>query len=99
RLDDRGVELLLITMGDAATNRAVFDGGGVDIPMLLRDGTDVDAFSGTGTPAAYLIDEDGRLAEAMVVGADQVPVLARDLAGVDPGTPYGVVVAEPETRV
>ena len=25
----------------------------------------------------------------MVVGADQVPVLARDLAGVDPATPYG----------
>ena len=34
------------------------------------------------------LDEDGRLVEAMVVGADQVPTLARDLAGVDPA-PYG----------
>ncbi len=33
---------------------------------------------------------DGRLVETMVVGADQVPSLARDLAGVDPATQYGV---------
>ena len=59
-------------------------------PLLLRDDTDVDPFAGTGTPAAYLLDEDGRLVETMVVGSDQVPKLARDLAGVDPGAPYGV---------
>ena len=44
--------------------------------MLLRDGTEADPFSGAGTPAALLLDADGTLAEAMSVGANQVPVLA-----------------------
>jgi peroxiredoxin len=85
----RDVELVLVTLDDAEANRAVHDEHGLTAPTLLRDGTDVDPFRGTGTPAAYLIDPDGTLAEAMVVGADQVPTLARDLAGVDPATPYG----------
>ena len=80
-----------MTLGDADSNRAVFDPVGLTAPTLLRDGTDVDPFRGTGTPAAYLVDEHGLLSEDMVVGADQVPTLARDLAGVDPATKYGAV--------
>jgi thiol-disulfide isomerase/thioredoxin len=86
-LGEHDVELVFVTSGDVEANRAVFDPA--PVTALLRDGTDVDPFGGTGTPAAYLIDADGRLAESMVVGADQVPVLARDLAGVDPATPFG----------
>ena len=86
-LDEHGIELVFVTSGDVETNRALFDA--VPVTALLRDGTDVDPFHGTGTPAAYLIDTEGRLADTMVVGADQVPVLARDLAGLDPATPFG----------
>jgi hypothetical protein len=87
---ERDVTLVLVATGDRDTNRALHDDVGLTAPTLLRDGTDVDPFPRTGTPAAYHVDEDGRLADRLVVGADQVPVLARDLAGVDPGAPYGV---------
>jgi thiol-disulfide isomerase/thioredoxin len=90
-LVDRDVELVFIALGDASANRSLFQDVGLDAPVLLRDDTDVDPFRGTGTPAAYLVNADGTLAEAMVVGADQVPVLARDLAGVDPATEYGTL--------
>jgi hypothetical protein len=36
-----------------------------------------------GTPAAYLLDEDGRTVGSMALGALQVPELARSLAGVE----------------
>jgi peroxiredoxin len=88
-LEARGVALAFVSSGDADANRALVDDVGLTAPVLLRDGADVDPFRGTGTPAAYLLDDDGRLTETMVVGADQVPVLARDLAGLDPATPYG----------
>jgi len=88
-LTQRGVDLVLITSGVVATNRALREAHGLTAPTLLRQGTDVDPFRGTGTPAAYLVASDGTLAESMVVGADQVPVLARDLAGLDPTTPFG----------
>jgi thiol-disulfide isomerase/thioredoxin len=90
-LDEHDVQLLLVTSGDAESNRAVHDQYRLAAPTLLRIDTDVDPFAGTGTPAAYLIAEDGTLAESMAVGADQVRRLARDLAGVDPATPYGEV--------
>jgi len=95
-LVEHDVELVLLTVGDAESNRAVGDAVGLTAPTLLREATDVDPFLGTGTPAAYLLAADGTLAEGMVVGADQVPVLARDLAGVDPATPFGAA-REPET--
>jgi peroxiredoxin len=89
-LTENDVELVLVTVGDAEANQTLHDQHGIKAPTLLRDGTDVDPFQGTGTPAAYLIEADGTLAEAMSVGAYQVPALMRDLAGVDPATPYGV---------
>jgi peroxiredoxin len=79
-----GVDLVFITLGDEASNRAVFDDAGLSAPALRRDGTPVDPFQGTGTPAAYLLDADGRLEATMVVGADQVPLLVEELAGVAP---------------
>jgi hypothetical protein len=90
-LDEHDVQLVLVTSGDAESNGTVHDQYRLAAPTLLRVDTDVDPFAGTGTPAAYLIAEDGTLAESMAVGADQVPRLARDLAGVDPATPYGAV--------
>jgi peroxiredoxin len=90
-LAEHDVELVLVAMGGAEANRTLHAEHGLVAPTLLRDGTGVDPFRGTGTPAAYLIAADGTLAEAMAVGANQVPALARDLAGVDPAVPYGTV--------
>jgi len=79
---------VLLAVGDHDATRALRDAHGLTAPTLLRP-LDVDPFRGTGTPAAYLVDADGLLAEGMVVGAEQVPMLARDLAGLDPAVPFG----------
>jgi thiol-disulfide isomerase/thioredoxin len=83
RLADNDVTLAFLAVGDADANRALFAAAGLDAPVLLRDGTEVDPFRSTGTPAAYLLDGAGRIATGMVVGADRVPMLARELAGAD----------------
>jgi thiol-disulfide isomerase/thioredoxin len=86
-LAERNAALVFLAAGDAEANRRVFADADVHALTLVRDGTEVDPFGGTGTPAAYLLDETGRVAASMVVGSDQVPVLARDLAGVDAPDP------------
>lgn len=82
-LHDQNVELVFLTSGDEASNAAVFEAGGNTAPVFLRAEGGQDPFSGTGTPAAYVLDEEGVIAQPMLVGADQVPHLANDLAGVD----------------
>ncbi len=83
RLRDENTELVFLTSGDEQSNAEVFEAGGNTAPVLVRaEGAD-DPFSGTGTPAAYVLDEEGVIAQPMLVGADQVPRLATDLAGID----------------
>ena len=80
-LDDHGVTLAFVTSGDAESNRALFDEAALSsVPVLPKD--PVDPFAGFGTPAAHLLDGDGRVAAPMAYGANEVPVLARELAGV-----------------
>jgi len=82
-LRDQNVEIVFLTAGDEESNAAVFEAGGNTAPVFVRaEGVD-DPFSGTGTPAAFVLDEDGVIAQPMLVGADQVPRLATDLAGID----------------
>ena len=81
---ERGTRLLLVAAGDAASNRALLADLEVDLPVVLRSGADddfVDPFPRMGTPAAYLLDADGRVAAPLVSGAYQVPTLARLAAG------------------
>jgi hypothetical protein len=70
-------------VGEEESNAAVFGDGVLDGQVLLRTDGGRDPFGGTGTPAAFLLDEEGVIAEEMVVGADRVPLLASDLAGVE----------------
>jgi thiol-disulfide isomerase/thioredoxin len=85
-LDDRGIRLAFVTSGDADANRPIFDGAGLSTPALLKQ-EGVDPFAGFGTPAAYLLDTDGKVTAPMAYGANEVPVLVRELAGVDPSEP------------
>lgn len=80
-LGAQGVDLVLLAAGNGEVNRSLVEEVGLDMPVLLRDGTEADPFGGTGTPAALLLDTDGRVAEAMVIGANAVPGYARELAG------------------
>ena len=88
---ERGTRLLLVAAGDADSNRALLADLEVDLPVVLRAGADddfADPFPRMGTPAAYLLDADGRVAAPLVSGAYQVPTLARMAAGrVSPPTP------------
>jgi thiol-disulfide isomerase/thioredoxin len=82
-LRDERVELVFLTSGDEEPNAAVFAEGGLRAPVLLRADGGRDPFGGTGTPAAYLVDEQGVIADEMVVGANHLPLFASDLAGVE----------------
>jgi peroxiredoxin len=65
-------QLLVITTGDEAANRAQ----GLRAPMLLDQGFRVgQTFGATGTPAAVLVDAAGRIASRVVAGADAVLAL------------------------
>lgn len=76
-----GVDLVLVATESADDNRALLEESGLSCILLLCNGTEVEEFKGLGTPSAYLIDEHGKTASDLVVGADKVPLLAAELAG------------------
>ena len=81
KLRARNIELLLASSGDAEENRRLAGESGIRAPILLQDEEhSVGAFHGLGTPVAYLLDEEGRIAEPLAFGALEVPELARALA-------------------
>jgi peroxiredoxin len=81
-LRERKTELLLLSYRDAESNRALAEEHGLACPILLQpDGRTVEAFAMLGTPAAYLLDEKGRVAKPLALGADQVPALASEASG------------------
>ncbi|HEY3210168.1 MAG TPA: PqqD family peptide modification chaperone [Actinomycetota bacterium] len=90
-LAEQGVSLVFLTAGEADANRELLETHGLAATTLLREGTDddfADPFPAMGTPVAYLLDAEGRVAEPLAYGALEVPVLARRAAG----------VAEPEAN-
>jgi peroxiredoxin len=91
------VQLLLLAYGEAEANRKYAAEHGLKCPiLLLREGEKPKPFEHEGTPAAYLLDEEGRVAAPMGRGAREVLALALDAAGpelqaLEPGisTPHG----------
>ena len=86
-LQQRGVQLLLISYGDAASNRKLAEEQGFKCPLLLHkpESASIRLFEHFGTPVAYLLDETGKVAEPVAIGADGVPAVARRLAGGERG--------------
>jgi peroxiredoxin len=83
RLKERKTELVLVSYRDIESNEALAREHGLECPIVLQpDGETVEAFATLGTPAAYLLDERGRVAKPLALGADQVPALASQAAGV-----------------
>ena len=79
KLRKRNTELVLVTYGDPQANRELAQEYGFDCRMLLTDDSHrFEAFSGIGTPAAYLLDEEGRVERGLAFGADQVPELLQE---------------------
>ena len=76
-LSARGVALVFITLGDVDENRPLLEEYGLEPWLLLGEGRETEVFAGVGTPAAYLVDREGRAESALTIGADKVPLLAR----------------------
>jgi peroxiredoxin len=76
------VQLVLLSHGDASANLKQAKQLGLKSPILLgKDGSQaLEVFNDFGTPAAYLLDEQGRVAQPLVVGSGEVLTLARQLA-------------------
>ena len=76
------VELVLASGGDADSNLKLAREHGLEPSVrLLQEAPAIPAFQNFGTPVAYLLDEQGRIAKPIAVGADNVPVLARYAVG------------------
>jgi peroxiredoxin len=81
-LSRRKTELVLVSYGSPESNRALLEERGLYCRVLLQpDGGTVEGFARMGTPVAYLLDEKGRIAKPVAVGAHEVPTLAETAAG------------------
>jgi peroxiredoxin len=80
-LRKRETELILVSHRDAESNTTLAEEHGLECPILLQaERQTIAAFTGLGTPSAYLVNEEGRVAKPIAIGADRVPVLVSEAA-------------------
>jgi peroxiredoxin len=81
-LSGRKTELVFVSYGSPEANEALLKQHGLRNPVLLQpERQTVAGFAHMGTPVAYLLDEKGRIAKPVAVGAVEVPELAGEAAG------------------
>jgi peroxiredoxin len=81
RAENQQRVLLIVSTGDAATNRTLFSRHKVDCPVLLQKDTEVAAaYQANGTPSGYLIGADGKIASEITIGGDPLLDLLDQLA-------------------
>lgn len=70
---------VLLTAGDREANRNLVQEHSIPCPVLLlqQQPEIVGAYRVTGTPSAYLLDEEGVIAGEMMVGSEEVMALVR----------------------
>jgi peroxiredoxin len=79
------VQLLLLAYGEAKANQEQAAEHGLKCPILLMKEQEKPApFEHEGTPAAYLLDEEGRVAAPVARGAERVLALALEVASPGP---------------
>jgi peroxiredoxin len=84
--EKQDVQLVLLAYGDARSNQEHAAEHGLKCPiLLLKDEEKAAPFEHEGTPVAYLLDEEGRVAAPLARGADGVLSLALEVAGPEPG--------------
>jgi peroxiredoxin len=73
-----GLVPLVVTTGTQEENRKLFREHGVRCPVLRQDGMEVASVYGAdGTPMGCLVDEEGRIASDLAVGASALLSLAQ----------------------
>ena len=81
KLAETKTDLALVSYGDVDRNLEFAERHGLDYPLLLVDGSPPPAgFAAMGTPVAYELDEAGRVAKPLAMGADEVAALVRSAA-------------------
>jgi peroxiredoxin len=76
----RNVQLLLVSHADES-NRKLAEEHGLGCPILLqKESQHLEMFENQGTPVAYLLDEQGRVAQPFADGANEVMGLAKAVA-------------------
>jgi peroxiredoxin len=81
-LRKRKTQIVLVSYGSPEANRTLVEEHGLTCHVLLQpDRATVEGFAHMGTPVAYLLDEKGRVAKPVSVGARDVPELAAHAAG------------------
>ncbi|MEJ7584194.1 MAG: hypothetical protein WKF43_08935, partial [Acidimicrobiales bacterium] len=80
-LSRRRQRLVLVAAGSVEDNRRLLATSGLAATVLRNEG--FEPFEALGTPVAYLVDEAGRVASNLALGAIEVMVLARRVAGQD----------------
>jgi peroxiredoxin len=83
QLRKQGTEMVFITVGDVEANKEQFQRFGLTSTVLVQESGQLEFLAPMGTPVAYLVDAEGKVAEELAVGADEVPELARTAAGVE----------------
>jgi peroxiredoxin len=82
---NKDIRLVFAAFGDAGANRELANEHDLEGLLLLQSRErSLDAFKGIGTPAAYLLDEQGAVARPLAVGAEQVPDLMREVVAASP---------------
>jgi len=83
--EKHNVQLLLLAYGEAKTNQEQAAEHGLKCPILLVKDPEKDGpFEHEGTPVAYLVDVEGRVAAPVARGAERVLALALELASPEP---------------
>ena len=78
-LTNAGVEVFLLATGGDHANRESLAGTDLESRLLLL-GEVADGFADLGTPVAYLLDEEGNVADPLALGATDVMSLASRIA-------------------
>lgn len=79
-LSRRRTALVLLSRGDASSNLEQAERMGLECQIALAPSSGSGTFGSLGTPAAYLLDEQGRVARPLALGALEVPALVREAA-------------------
>ncbi len=86
RLEKNKTQIVMVSFGNAESNRKLAAEHELSSTILLLENSPAqkfladEVFQYCGTPSAYLLDEQGRVARSLTSGMDQVVLLAREAA-------------------
>jgi peroxiredoxin len=85
RLERQNIQILLLAYDDAEENRKLAKEHGLTCPILLyKDDVMPEPLQHEGTPSAYLLDSEGRVAHSIAVGSDEITKLLNEILAPEP---------------